>query len=185
MINRLTSGIVLILSLSMCDRPKDKGVENATTPIGTFKSNYDTLQSLGLPLTLDWKIWSELAQNHYDKFGVKGGDDLLTRPFGKLIDSDLYKGVIFIYDDPILITIDKGLNPIDTLFLLGDNYSNDPSITTIEQAKINSDLTIQLTDSVFTYDLGENEDRIENSKKLSIRVENYKIEKTGQIKKVE
>jgi hypothetical protein len=169
----------------MCDRPKDKGDENVTADITAFKSDYDTLQNLGLPLTLNEKNWSELSRKHYDKFGIKGGYDLLTMPFSKLIDSDSYKGVIFIYDDPILITIDKNSNPIDTLFLLGDNYSNDPSIKTIEQARINSDLTIQLLDSVFTYDLGKDEDRIESSEKLTIKKENYRIEKTGHIKKIE
>ena len=185
MIKRLTFGLALILSLTMCDRQKDKGNGNKTKDTKTFKSDYDTLQNLGLPLTLDWKLWSELAQKHIDKFGIGHGDDLLTRPFAKVIDTDIYKGVIFIYDDPILITIDKELKPIDTLFLLGDNYSNDPSIKTIEQAKINSDYTIQLRDSVFTYDLGKDESRIENSKKLTIKTDNYKIEKDGQIKKIE
>lgn len=185
MIDRLTFGTILVLIFAMCDRPKNTGDKNFTEDIKTFKSDYDTLQNLELPLTLNQKTWSELAKKHYDKFGIKGGYDLLTMPFGKLTDSDLYKGIIFIYDDPILITIDENLNPIDTLFLLGDNYSNDPSITTIEQAKINSDLTIQLLDSVFTYDLGKDEDRIESTKKLAITVENYRIEKTGQIKKIE
>ena len=185
MINRLTLGTILILSFTMCDRPKDKEDKNLTEDTNTFKSDYDTLQNLGLPLTLNQKTWTELSKKHYDKYGIKGGYDLLTMPFGKLTDSDLYKGIFFIYDDPILITIDKNLNPIDTLFLLGDNFSNDPSITTIEQAKINSDLTIQLMDSVFTYDLGQNEDRIESTEHLTIKLENYRIERTGQIKKIE
>lgn len=185
MINRSTFGIILILSFTMCDRPKDKGAKDLTEDTKTFKSDYDTLQNLGLPLTLNQKTWTELTKSHYDKFGIKGGYDLLTMPFSKLTDSDSYKGIIFIYDDPILITIDKKLNPIDTLFLLGDNYSNDASIMTIEQAKINHDLTIQLLDSVFTYDLGENESRIESTKKLTIKVDNYRIEKTGQIRKIE
>lgn len=185
MINRFTFGTILVLFFTMCDRPKDKGDKNLTEDVKTFMSDYDTLQNLGLPLTLNQKIWTELAKKHYDKFGIKGGYDLLTMPFGKVTDSDSYKGIIFIYDDPILITIDKNLNPIDTLFLLGGNYSNDPSITTIEQAKINSDLTIQLLDSVFTYDLGKDEDRIESTEKLTITVENYRIEKTGQIIKME
>lgn len=185
MINRLTLWTIIILSFTMCDRPKDKEDKNLTEDVKTFKSDYDSLQNLGLPLTLNQTIWSELAKKHYDKFGVKGGYDLLTMPFSKLVDTELYKGVIFIYDDPILITIDKNLNPIDTLFLLGDNYSNDPSITTIEQARINSDLTIQLIDSVFTYDIRENEDRIENTEKLTITTKNYRIEKTGKIQKIE
>ena len=185
MINRLTLGIIVILSFVKCNRPKDKDYKNLTEDTKTFKSDYDTLQILALPLTLNQKTWSELAKKHYDQFGIKGGYNLLTMPFGKLADSDLYKGIIFIYDDPILITIDKNLSPIDTLFLLGDNFSNDPSITTIEQAKINSDLTIQLLDSVFTYDLGKDEDRIQSSEKLTITLKNYKIATTGQIKKIE
>jgi hypothetical protein len=169
----------------MCDRQKDKMNETETKDTKTFKSDYDTLQNLVLPLTLDWNFWSELAQKHTNKFGIGHGDDLLRRPLAKVIDTDMYKGVIFIYDDPILITINKELKPIDTLFLLGDNYSNDPSITTIEQAKINSDYTIQLRDSVFTFDLGKDESRIENSKKLTVKIDNYKIEKDGQIKKMD
>src|SRR5687768_13085750 len=112
MINRLTLATILILSFTMCDRSKDQGDKNLAEDTKTFKSDYDTLQNLGLPLTLNQKNWSELSRKHYDKFGVKGGYDLLTMPFGKLVDSDLYKGLIFIYDDPILITINKNLNPI-------------------------------------------------------------------------
>ncbi len=185
MINRLTFGTIIILSFTMCDRPKATGDKNVTADAKAFKSDYDTLQNLGLPLTLNQQTWTVLSKKHYDKFGIKGGYDLLTMPFSKLTDSDLYKGIIFIYDDPILITVDKNSNPIDTLFLLGDNYSNDPSIKTIEQAKIDSNLIIQLLDSVFTYDIGEAGDRIESTEKLKVTVENYRIEGTGQIKKIE
>ncbi len=185
MINRLTFGTIVLLIFTMCARPKDKGNESLTEDVSTFKSDYDTLQNLELPLTLNQKTWSDLTQKHYDKFGIKGGYDLLTMPFAKLVDSDSYKGIIFIYDDPILITIDKNSNPVDTLFLLGDNSSNDPNMTTIEQAQVNSDLTIQLLDSVFTYDLGKDEYRIESTEKLTITVEKYRIKKNGQIKKIE
>jgi len=161
---------------------KDKALTRDTE---TYKSNYDTLRNLGLPMTLNQKTWDELTKNHYEKFGIKGGSDLLTMPFAKMIDSELYKGIIFIYDNPILITIDKNSNPIDTLFLLGDNYSNDPSINTIEQALINKDLTINLLDSVFTYDLGKDEERLESTEKLTVKIGNYKIDSTGQIIKIE
>ncbi|MEQ9165999.1 MAG: hypothetical protein RLO12_07065 [Fulvivirga sp.] len=96
MINRLTLGTILILSLAMCNRPKDKEDKNLTEDSNTFKSDYDTLQNLGLPLTLNQKTWIELAKKHYDKYGIKGGYDLLTMPFGKLTDPDLYKE-IFIF----------------------------------------------------------------------------------------
>ena len=88
MTNRLTFGIIIIFSFTMCDSPKDKGNKNLTEDTKTFKSDYDTLQNLGLPLTLNRKNWSDLSRKHYDKFGVKGGYNLLTMPFGKLVDSD-------------------------------------------------------------------------------------------------
>ncbi|MFO0507007.1 MAG: hypothetical protein ACK5X6_09190 [Chryseotalea sp.] len=175
---------VLVFSIIMiCCNPKTNE-ENLSNDINTFKSNYDTLKTFKLPLILNWKIWNKLSEEHYNDNRIIGGNDLLKMPFGKLVDSELFKGVIFIYNDPILITIDKNQNPIDTLFLLGDNFSNDPSITTIEQAKITADLKIQLIDSVFTYDTDENENRIESTMKLSISVKEYKIENNGIIKNI-
>jgi len=177
---------VVFLVMAKCHSPK--GNENEQRRLAsnvlTFRSNYDTLQRLSLPLILNEKIWRELSRKHHETFGFRSADDILTVPFGKLVDSELFKVVIFIFDDPILVTIDRNQNPIDTLFLLGDNYSNDASTATIEQAIVNTDLSVQLIDSVFTYLIDENEYRIENSKKLEIQTENYRINKTGKILKV-
>jgi len=175
---------VVFLVMAKCHSPKSYENRSLNSNVLTFQSDFDTLQRLSLPLTLNGKIWSELSRNHYETFGFRKGDDILTEPFGKFVDSELFKGVIFIFDDPILVTIDRNQNPIDTLFLLGDNYSNDVSTATTEQAIVNTDLSIQLIDSVFTYLVDENDDRIDSSEKLEIQTENYRINKTGKILKV-
>jgi hypothetical protein len=104
------------------------------------------------------------------------------------VDSKNYKAIIFISTDetgsPTLITIDRIGNPIDTLFLLGDWASNDPSNGTTEIATINKDLTIHLLDSASTYDLGPDGDRIESTRKLTVTDELYRILNSGVIEKI-
>jgi|688.fasta_scaffold983675_1 hypothetical protein len=190
MVDKLVLGLVITCTLTMCsDKPKTtEQTENEVTEVEGFKSVYDTLDQMEIPITFRPDEWSDLYMKHLDKYGVKEGWELMKHPYAKLVDSKNYKAIIFISTDetgsPTLITIDRIGNPIDTLFLLGDWASNDPSNGTTEIATINKDLTIHLLDSASTYDLGPDGDRIESTRKLTVTDELYRILNSGVIEKI-
>jgi hypothetical protein len=189
MVDKLVFGLLIVSTFTMCsDKPKRTGqVENAAE-VKLFRSVYDTLGQMEIPVTFRPDEWGDLYMKHLEKYGVKEGQELMKHPYAKLVDSENYKAIIFVSTDetgsPTLITIDRKGNPIDTLFLLGDRASNDPRNETIELATIDKDLTIHLLDSVSTYDLGPNEDRLENTRKLTIADEMYRIHNSGVIERI-
>jgi hypothetical protein len=173
----------------MCsETPKAVGQIENKVIAGTFKSIYDTLDQMEIPVTFRPDEWANLHMRHLEKSGLKKGWELMKHPYAKLVDSANYKAIVFVSTDetgsPTLITIDRTGTPIDTLFLLGDWTSNDPSNETIELATINKDLTIHLLDSVTTYDLGPDGDRIESTRKLTISDNLYRILDSGVIERI-
>jgi len=188
--DKLVFGLVVIGTLTMCsDKPRStEQTENLPVELKTFESVYDTLDQLQLPVTFKPDAWGNQVMEYLEKYGIKEGWELMKHPYAKLVDSVKYKAIIFVSTDetgsPTLITIDRMGNPIDTLFLLGDGASNDPANRTIELATINTDLTIHFLDSVSTYDLGADGDRIESTRKLEIKDELYKILSSGVIEKI-
>ena len=80
----------------------------------------------------------------------------------------------------MIITFDKRGNKIDSFALLGDIASNDPSHWTKELSIINTDLTIQLVDSIWSYDLDSDGGRIETSGRLTIKNELHQILESGK-----
>lgn len=153
-----------------------------------FSSVYDTLDTIEVPVTFTPETWSEKYKIHIEKYGVVHDWDIFQHPFAKLTEGPNYKGIIFISTDetgsPILVTIDKKGQPIDTLSLLGDWGGNDPSIATTEIVTISEDFTIYLIDSTSTFDIGLDGDRIESSKKLEVNNELFKIVDSGKIVKI-
>ena len=190
MVDKLIIGLVIICTLTMCsDKPKTtEQIENKVAETQSFKSVYDTLDQMEIPVTFRPDEWGDLYMEHLKKYGVKEGWELMKHPYAKLVDSDNYKGIIFVSTDetgsPTLITIDRSGNPIDTLFLLGDWASNDPSNGTIELTTIDKDLTIHMLDSVSTYDVGPDGDRLEDTRKLTITDELYRILNSGVIERI-
>lgn len=187
---RFSFALLIFCTLTMCSG-KPNTAERAgdvRTEVGKFKSVYDTLDQLKIPVTFRPDEWSNLYMEHLEKYGVKEGWELTKHPYAKVVDNERYKAIIFVSADeteaPTLITIDRLGNPIDTLFLLGDWASNDPGNGTTELATINEDLTIHLLDSVSAYDLGPDGDRIESTRKLTITDELYKILESGVIEKI-
>jgi len=73
---------------------------------------------------------------------------------------------------------------VDTINLLGDSAGNDPGSWTSELATINQDLTIRLLDSISTYDLSADDERIEDSRKLTVKDELFKILDSGKIGRI-
>lgn len=187
---KLVLGLILLSTVTMCsDKSKmtDKIASNRDDA-GLFKSVYDTLDKIEVPVTFRPDKWSDLYMKHVDKYGIKEGWELLKHPYAKLTDRENYKAIIFTSTDetgsPTIITIDRQGIPVDTLFLLGDWGGNDPGFGTNEMATINKDLTIHLLDSASTYDLGPDGDRIESSRKLKITDELYKILDSGVIERI-
>ncbi len=190
MIQRLIPVLTILLITSCSEKSKTDSADNLEqqTKITTFSSVYDTLDFLTVPITLTPDTWDEMHRKHLSKYGVGEGWELLKHPYARLIESSNYKGIIFISTDetgsPTLITIDKSGHPIDTLFLLGDSGGNDPSTGTSEIATINKDFIIHLIDSTSTFDVDQNGNRIENSGKLTVTNERYRILDNGKINKI-
>ena len=105
-----------------------------------------------------------------------------------LIDNEKYKAVIFVSPDatgsPVLMTFDRNGKQIDGLWLLGDWGNNDPSFGTSEIVTIDKNFTIHMIDSVSSWDLDETGDRIEATKKTTVKNEWYQILNIGAIKKI-
>lgn len=190
MVDKFIGGLIITCTLTMCSNKSKttERIENKITKTQSFKSVYDTLDQMAIPVTFRPDAWSDLYMMHLEKYGIKEGWELMKHPYAKLVDSANYKGIIFVSTDetgsPTLITIDRKGNPIDTLFLLGDWASNDRSNGTIELTTIDKDLTIHMLDSVSTYDLGPNGDRLEETRKLTITDESYRILNTGVIERI-
>jgi hypothetical protein len=141
-----------------------------------------------IPVTFRPDAWSDHYMQHLEKYGIKEGWELMKHPYAKLVDSANYKGIVFVSTDetgsPTLITIDRKGDPIDTLFLLGDWTSNDPSSWTSELTTIDKDLIIHMLDSVSTYDLGPDGGRLENTRKLTVTAKSYRIRNSGVIERI-
>ena len=151
-------------------------------------SVYDTLDLLSVPIALTPEKWSDLYKRHLSKYGTNEDWELLKHPYARLTENSNYKAIIFVSTDetgsPTLVTIDKGGQPIDTLFLLGDWGGNDPTIGTSEIVTITRDYTIHLIDSTSTFHLGPDGERIESTGRLAVTNERYQIVENGRIEKI-
>jgi hypothetical protein len=184
---------ITLVSLIVGCNQKVKTVKAINTP-DTTESNYvqstnDTLPQLSLPITLTPDSWGNLYDEYINKYGINSGVETESRPYAKLIDHKNYKAIIFISPDetgsPTLITFGNDGNKINELSLLGDWGSNDAESKTTESATINENLSIQLIDSIWTYEVVSEGQRIASSEKLAIKKELYKIFDSGEIKKMQ
>ena len=182
------SSLVFFILLTSCGRVTKSDNNIVEKNEDGFKSVYDTLQKISLPLKWDPTVWRNLAALHEDKYRIANYDLQFTQhPYGILADKESYKAIIFISQtetgSPILMTIGRDQNPIDTLFILGDWGGNDPSYGVSEIAEINSDLSITLLDSISSWELDDKGDRLEDSEDLKIKLDRYRILDNGKIKK--
>jgi hypothetical protein len=190
MINKFLLGLVISYTLIMCsDKPKTtEQIENKAADTESFKSVYDTLDQIEIPITLTWDKWNDLYKNHIEKYGPRAGENTTAHPFAKLVARKNFKAFIFVSTDetgsPVIMTFDRTGNVIDGLSLLGDVASNDPGNWTKELSVVNKDMTIQLIDSAWTYRLGASGDRIESSGKLTTKNELYRILESGKFEKI-
>jgi len=152
------------------------------------RSFYDTLKIMEVPLKIDWEEWDREIESHIQKHGPIGSSGLLGNPVAKVLDAENYRAILFLSPDetasPAFVTIDREGNPIDTLFLLGDNNSNDPNWFTVESSEIQDNQIIALTDSVYHWDLDESGDRIPQTKKVSVERKKFKVLESGKIEKI-
>lgn len=175
----------------MCsDKPKTtEQIENKVTEAEPFKSVYDTLDQMEIPITLTWDKWDDLYYKHLEKYGPGLGEDITEHPFAKLTEEKEFKAFVFVSRDetgsPVIITFDRNGKMIDRFGLLGDITNNDPSSWTKELAIINKDLTIQFIDSVWTYDLDPDGGRIESSGKLTTKDQLYRLLDSGKFEKIQ
>jgi hypothetical protein len=188
--SKLILGLIITSTLTMCsDKPKStEQIESKVTKTESFKSVYDTLDQMEIPVTLTWDKWDHLCKEHFERYGLRQGENVTDHPYAKLAESENFKAFVFISIDetgsPVIMTFDKNGNELDGLDLMGDVGSNDPSIRTTELAIINKDLTIQLIDSTWTYDVNADGNRIESSEKLATKDELFRILVSGEIEKI-
>jgi hypothetical protein len=174
----------------MCsDKPKTaERTEGKAVEKESFKSVYDTLDQMEIPITLTWDKWNDLYRKHADKYGLGLGENITDHPFAKLAEGKDFKAFVFVSRDetgsPVIITFDKNGKEIDSFGLLGDIASNDPGNWTKELAIINRDLTIQFIDSVWAYDLDHDGGRIESSGKLTTKNQLYRLLDSGKFEKI-
>lgn len=190
MVDRLILGFMITCTLTMCsDKPKTTElIGNKITEASPFKSVYDTLDQMEIPITLTWDKWNDLYKVHLEKYGPELREDITEHPFARLAEEKEFKAFIFVSRDetgsPVIITFDRNGRIIERFGLLGDVASNDPSSWTKELAIINKDLTIQFIDSVWSYDLDSAGSRIESSGKLTIKDQLWRIRDSGKLEKI-
>jgi hypothetical protein len=190
MVNKVVLGLIIISTMTMCsDKPKTtEQIENKVTELEPFKSVYDTLDQMEIPITLTPDKWGDLYKRHLERYGLRLGENTIGHPYARLSENENFKAFVFASTDetgsPVIITFDKKGKEIDGLVLLGDWGGNDPSIGTTELAIINKDLTIQLIDSTRTYDLNADGDRVESSEKLTTKDKLFRILDSGKIEKI-
>jgi hypothetical protein len=183
--------ITFICVLASCsEKTKTKmSTENSISYSNSFKSQYDTLVKLELPFIPSPIIWDDLLKEHFERFNFENQDywKLLNHPYAKLVDAKNYKAIIFYANNennsPSIVTIGKNGVPIDTLLLLRNSGGNDPSYYSTAFVKVNTDLSIQIIDSISTYEVDQIGHRIESTLKLNVIKELHKILKTGEIQK--
>jgi hypothetical protein len=190
MIKKLYKGLLFLFVLMNCtDKANTTGSAAATVGVRHFTSVYDSLDKMAVPVVLTSDKWDSLYTIHVDKYGIGGSwKSTLNHPYKKLMDSERYKAIVFVSIDetgaPLLVTIDSLGSVIDSLSLLGDWSSNDAESRTIETATIGSDFSIRLLDSVFTYRLGPEGDRLESTQKLTVTDELYRVLDNGTISRI-
>jgi hypothetical protein len=145
---------------------------------------YDTLTKTELPIEFNQKKWrKDYIRTFYKKLGQNSIPS--SFPVTILSENKNYISIIIVVDDlPVLVTYDKDKKPIDELFIL-DDYGMNPTKDITEFARINTDLTINLIDSIYTYKLDESERWIQDSQEFSRTVNNFKIDDRGKIKKMD
>ena len=179
----------LLFALGCANTEKNTGHNNVVvSPEDSFKSYYDTLNLMKIPVRINWQYWDSTVQRYMSIYGPIKSSGILENPLAKVFGNKNYKAIIFVSPDetgsPALVTIDRNDSPIDTVFLLGDISSNNPEQWTIEEAEIVDNYTIQLLDSVSRWKVGMDGERIPNSKETTIEIKKYKISESGKIAEI-
>ena len=103
MTNKLVVGLLFWTVTSCSDKAKTTDVASGTATEPTFfRSVYDSLEKMEVPIVLTPGIWDSLYQIHVNKYGIGGQPDtILARPYKKLIDSEKFKAIIFVSIDEL------------------------------------------------------------------------------------
>ncbi len=190
MFNKLTLLLAGSLALMTCSKQSNKpeAVKELIAEAQPFTHVLDTLEQMPIPISLTPDSWSDLYTKHIHKYGTGSGHRPTDHPYAKLTENENFKAFIFVTQDetgsPIIITFDRNGNIIDNLMLMGDWSGSDPSYGASELVTIGHDLTIHLLDSIRTFDLGPEGERIDSTEHLEVQDEVYKITDSGKIEKI-
>lgn len=166
--------VLLTIVIYQCAQRQAENTALITAKRDSLKV-YDTLRSFNLPLQLNTKQWKALTKSDNGESGI---------PFAQVPLNKRYKGVIFLVDYlPVLVTMDTADAAVDTLFLF-DDRGNDLKADVSEFARINPDLSVLLTDSIYSFQLDKAGNRINGSEKFERVEEHYRITENGVLNKV-
>ena len=101
MVDKLILGLVIVSTLTMCsDKPKTtEQIENKVTQLEPFKSVYDTLDQMEIPITLTPDSWGDLYEKHLEKYGPRLGENTIDHPYARLTENKNFKAFVFVSTD--------------------------------------------------------------------------------------
>lgn len=121
-----------------------------------------------------------LSNTEISKYGTE-----TSEVYGKIAVKEKYTAIIYLYPAdvvlPIILTTDKNGNQISKLDLY-ENYCNE-SETSFETSTfiIDKDLSIQLTDTLTTFDRDDKDEIIDSTKNTTIAKKQFFINEDGKI----
>ncbi|MEI6123736.1 MAG: hypothetical protein WCQ95_08910 [Bacteroidota bacterium] len=182
-------GLTIIGILISCTNNNKTAVQDDNNSNKQIQSPdpFDKIIKLKLPLIISSDNWNDMFKK-YGNYSDNDNYKLLKHPFARLIDKEKFEAIICTVpsevESPAFVTIDRNGKVIDSLFLVGKYGGNDPCYGISEYAIINTDLTIQIIDTTYTWDVDKDYSRIDNSKKMTVQNELYKVLDNGIIKKI-
>ena len=173
--------ILLILGILTACSGLERKIDN--------KASFDTIKEITIPRTITWTYWFEQINERKAAAKLVNDTTWFEQPIGKLIKSNNYAALLFESKDStlscLLVTFDKNKKPVDTLALLGGKAADIPTVYLYEDAKIGTDLTINLYDSIYAWKVDGQKKRIEDTRTTVVKREAYKVLETGEIERLD
>lgn len=153
-----------------------------------FSDYLRSLDTLVLPQKFSLNSTMNSSNKHDSILFKKYKHRWTHAPYGIAFNNERIVGIIeySIADNglaPFLITFDNYGNKIDSLNILG-NSSFSINGQTLESAILDVNLNLVVIDSSKSWQVGINENKIQNTTELKVSKTFYKIQKTGKIRKM-
>jgi len=174
--------VILSLSILIIGCNSNKNTNEKQTE---FEKYANEIEKIKLPLETNCNEWLSSSQKGISDSLIKSFGIEFSNVYGKLSENENYTAIVYLYpaDDvlPIIKTTDKNGNKIAVLSLYENYCGEDENFWGVSWARINEDLSIQLGDSLVTFERNENGEIIEETKKTEVRNRYFYIDNNGQI----